>query len=113
MNKNNTINFIEFQTTDIPKMKVFYGNTFDWDFTDFWPEYCDIKNAWMAWWFAKMEKTKVPTLAVLYHDNLEEALENIKKNGWEIVVDIFSFPGGRRFEFLDPSGNRLAIWSKS
>jgi hypothetical protein len=24
---------------------------------------------------------------------------------------IFSFPGGRRFHFLDPSGNELAVWS--
>ena len=111
MDENNKINFIEFQTTDIPKMKEFYGNTFDWNFTDFGPWYCDIKNAGISGWFAKMDEIQVPTMAVLYHGNLEEALENIKQNGWKIVVDIFSFPGWRRFEFLDPSSNRLAVWS--
>jgi predicted enzyme related to lactoylglutathione lyase len=25
---------------------------------------------------------------------------------------IFSFPGGRRFHFADPSGNELAVWSE-
>ena len=60
-----------------------------------------------------MDEIQTPTMAVLHHDHLEEALENIKKNGGEIVLDIFSFPGGRRFEFLDPSGNRLAIWSQN
>ena len=28
-----------------------------------------------------------------------------------IVKEIFSFPGGRRFEFTDPSGNHLAVWT--
>lgn len=23
----------------------------------------------------------------------------------------FSFPGGRRFHFTDPSGNELAVWT--
>ena len=30
--------------------------------------------------------------------------------GGAIVKDIFSFPGGRRFEFTDPAGNHLAVW---
>jgi predicted enzyme related to lactoylglutathione lyase len=29
--------------------------------------------------------------------------------GGTIVKPIFSFPGGRRFQFLDPSGNELAV----
>jgi hypothetical protein len=28
------------------------------------------------------------------------------------VRPIFSFPGGRRFHFTDPSGNELAVWSE-
>lgn len=112
MSKNNHINFIEFQTTDIQKMKDFYGKAFDWEFTDFGPWYCDFKNAGIAGGFAKMDTVEVPTMAVLEHDNLEKAYENIVQNGGKIVAEIFSFPGGRRFEFLDPSWNRLAIWSK-
>jgi hypothetical protein len=27
------------------------------------------------------------------------------------VEPIFTFPGGRRFHFADPSGNVLAVWS--
>ena len=29
----------------------------------------------------------------------------------DIVQEIFSFPGGRRFHFRDPAGNILAVWS--
>ena len=111
MQTNNKINFIEFQTTDIKKMKEFYGDTFGWDFTDYGDRYSDIKNAGINWGFAKMKEIETPTLAVLYHENLEIARSNILKNGAEIILDIFSFPGGRRFEFLDPSWNRLAVWS--
>jgi predicted enzyme related to lactoylglutathione lyase len=28
------------------------------------------------------------------------------------VKPIFSFPGGRRFHFTDPSGNEYAAWSE-
>lgn len=27
-------------------------------------------------------------------------------------AEAFSFPGGRRFQFLDPSGHELAVWSE-
>ena len=40
-----------------------------------------------------MDKIQTPTMAVLHSDNLEGSLKNIKENGGEIVVDIFSFPG--------------------
>jgi uncharacterized protein len=28
------------------------------------------------------------------------------------VKPIYSFPGGRRFHFAEPSGNEFAVWSK-
>ena len=30
----------------------------------------------------------------------------------KITQDIFSFPGGRRFHFTEPSGNELAVWGE-
>ena len=37
--------------------------------------------------------------------------QTIEKAVGKIVKDIFTFPGGRRFHFSDPSGNELAVWS--
>nr|WP_241491402.1 hypothetical protein [Lacinutrix mariniflava] len=48
---------------------------------------------------------------MLYHDNLIEAKQNVIDAGGKIKVDIFMFPGGSRFQFLDPSGNELAVWT--
>jgi chemotaxis protein MotB len=41
----------------------------------------------------------------------DTAENNIIQNKGKISKDVFSFPGGRRFHFIDPAGNELAIWS--
>jgi len=49
---------------------------------------------------------------VIHNNNPEEIKHKIIDFGCKISVDIFSFPGGRRFQFLDPSGNELAVWTQ-
>ena len=34
-------------------------------------------------------------------------------HGASIVKPVFSFPGGRRFQFAEPTGNEFAVWSDS
>ena len=50
-------------------------------------------------------------LVILYANDLEATREKVLACGGRIVEDIFSFPGGRRFQFADPHGNELAVWS--
>ena len=52
-------------------------------------------------------------LVVLYAHDLEAMAAKVQAAGGAIVKPIFSFPGGRRFHFRDPSGNELAVWSES
>ncbi len=47
----------------------------------------------------------------MYGRHLEELETKVKRAGGSIVREPFSFPGGRRFHFRDPSGNELAVWS--
>jgi len=49
---------------------------------------------------------------VIYATDLESVENKIKTAGGAIVKETFSFPGGRRFHFADPSGNVLAVWSE-
>ncbi len=110
--ENNKINFIELQALDLNEIKKFYGDTFGWTFTDYGDQYCDFHQAGVSGGFAKVEKISTGgTLVVLYHDDLSHALENVQKNGGKISKEIFSFPGGSRFEFIDSSGNKLAVWT--
>ena len=42
---------------------------------------------------------------------LEATEAKVKQGGGKIVKPPFTFPGGRRFHFTDPSGNELAVWT--
>ena len=110
---NNHINYIEFKSTDLEATKTFYSNAFAWQFTDYGDTYIAFENSGLQGGF---EKTNQPiingTLVVLHHNDLEGIKSKLIQLGATISVDIFSFPGGKRFQFLDPSGNELAIWSE-
>ena len=107
------INYIEFKSTDLNETKQFYNKAFGWKFTDYGPTYTAFSDSGLEGGF---EHTDEPinngVLVVLHHDNLETIKEKVMGLGAKISVDIFSFPGGRRFQFFDPSGNELAIWTE-
>ena len=50
-------------------------------------------------------------LIVLKTDDLDAALAAVKDAGAEITKDIFAFPGGRRFQFREPGGTEMAVWT--
>lgn len=106
------INYIELKAHDLEKTKAFYQNSFGWSFTDYGPTYIAFAESGVDGGF---EKTDLPivngALIVLFHENLEAIKDKIIENSGQIAQDIFTFPGGRRFHFLDPSGNELAVWS--
>ncbi len=109
---NNHINYVEFKAPDLEKIKQFYHQAFGWKFTDYGETYVAFSDSGLEGGFDKSdEKIVNGALVVLYHDQLEKIKEKVVKAGAKISMDIFSFPGGRRFHFLDPAGNELAIWS--
>lgn len=115
MNKTGKINYIEMPARDIGATKQFFGAAFGWSFVDYGPDYVAIENAGIDGGFFKSEKIartdNGSVLVVLYSSELENTTEKVTSAGGEIIQDIFSFPGGRRFHFTDPSGNEYAVWS--
>lgn len=107
------IDYIEFPATDIPRTKEFYAAIFGWTFEDYGPEYTCFKDGRLrgGFYHAPPEKVVRGALVVLYSADLEKTEEEIKPAGGIITRATFSFPGGRRFHFHDPSGNELAVWS--
>lgn len=111
---NNHINYIEFKAQgDLDAIKAFYSRAFHWKFTDYGPIYTAFASSGLEGGFELTEEPIVNggTLVILYHDNLGECQDIVKNAGGTISKEIFSFPGGKRFHFLDPSGNELAVWS--
>ncbi|SDX38424.1 hypothetical protein SAMN05444411_10553 [Lutibacter oricola] len=108
----NHINYIEFKTKNIKEIKSFYSNCFDWKFKDYGPNYTSFSESGLEGGFEYSGSEIVNgALIVLYHKNLQKVKDKIVSFNGIISKEIFSFPGGRRFHFLDPSGNELAVWS--
>lgn len=108
----NHINYIEFKARDIEQIKTFYIEVFDWEFTDYGPNYVAFSNSGLEGGFEKTEEEIVNgVLVVLYHTDLAKVQQRVLKANGKISKEIFSFPGGKRFQFIDPSGNELAVWS--
>ena len=115
MLKHDRINYIEFPCRDIPKTRRFFESCFGWTFEDYGPDYSSFSDGDMAGGFFKSELASTTasggTLVVLYSARLEESQSKVVELGGTIAQPIFAFPGGRRFHFIEPSGNELAVWS--
>jgi len=115
MSDSENINYVEFPAKDLELAKSFFSNVFDWQFTDFGPEYTAFTNSGINGGFFQSELKSTTdagaALIVLYSKDLEKSQTKIEKAGGSIIKAIFSFPGGRRFHFLDPNGNEFAVWS--
>lgn len=109
--KHEQIQYIEFLSSDIVKAKNFYTQSFNWKFTDYGEGYTAFQGDYIDGGFTYGHPVNGTILVVLYSDNLEDTKSKIMKAGGTIVKDIFSFPGGKRFQFTDLDGYELAVWS--
>ena len=108
----NQIDYVELPGKDIPATKQFYSAVFGWKFEDYGPDYTSFFDGRLAGGFTKERPTPAQgLLLVIYSTDLLASQKKIRNAGGEIVKEIFSFPGGRRFHFTDPNGNELAVWS--
>jgi uncharacterized protein len=105
------IDYVEFAAPDLEATQSFFQKAFGWSFVDYGPNYRDIRDAGIGGGIERSE-LRAP-LIILKTDNLEAARAAVIAAGVEIALDIFEFPGGRRFEFVEPSGTRMGIWSEN
>lgn len=114
---HHAINYIEIPVTDLGRAKRFYGEAFGWNFNDYGDQYVGIRKPGgapdeEAGGFCPVDSvTPGGVLVVVYSDDLEASLARVKDAGGRITQEPFDFPGGRRFQFADPDGHELAVWS--
>lgn len=115
MNQHETINYIELPAADLEKTRLFFTQVFDWEFTDYGPDYTAFSSTTMEGGFYRSDKTSSAeegsALVVFYSNDLEMTERKITAAAGRILKPVFSFPGGRRFHFADPNGNEFAVWS--
>jgi len=112
---HHAIDYIELAVTNMDDAKRFYESAFQWEFNAYGPEYAGIRKKRGEGEAGGLRLSDHVTtggpLVILYSENLEQSLEAVRQAGGVITTEPFSFPGGRRFQFCDPSGNELAVWS--
>ena len=87
-----------------------YGATFEWRLTDK-PE----QRAYSQWspfkedtnYFAPSEK---PLMVNFRVENLEALLEELRKDGVQIVGEIATYEYGKFAHILDPDGYKVELW---
>jgi uncharacterized protein len=117
MPENNRIDLVEFPASGpeaVAAARGFYSAVFGWSFTEYGDEYVDTADSGVTAGFngSGGDTQQGAPLAVLYVDDLEAARERVTAAGGSLRHDIYAFPGGRRFHFVDPAGNELAVWSQ-
>lgn len=116
MSRHHSVDYLELPAADLGTAKHFYSAAFGWNFTDYGPAYAGFTPPGGAREAGGINSGADPSrapLAILYSDDLEATEQAVHAAGGKIVKPIFSFPGGRRFHFTDPSGNELAVWTET
>jgi predicted enzyme related to lactoylglutathione lyase len=106
------IDYVELPSATAHELtRAFYAKAFGWMFTDFGPTYAATTNGVtdLGLQGDPADGLSAP-LAVIRTDDVEAAFDAVSKAGGVIAKPIFGFPGGRRFHFIDPGGNELAVW---
>ena len=110
------ISYIEIPAINLAASKAFFTTVFGWDFVDYCDSYAAFSNSGMLGGFYSADHvTDTQTgsaLVVMYSQSLPESQAEIIAAGGKISQETFSFPGGQRFHFTDPSGNEFAVWSE-
>jgi predicted enzyme related to lactoylglutathione lyase len=104
------INFIELPARDLSAARAFYSAVFGWEMSDFGPSYsCTTTGDVDLGLQGDFSEAPAMPLPVVLVDDLEAAQAAVEQAGGNISKPIFSFPGGRRFQFFDPNGLEMAI----
>jgi hypothetical protein len=103
------LNYVELPVPGIGPARTFYEQAFGWQMQEFGPTYAaTMTGDTDVGLQGDAEEASAAPLPVIDVPDLEGALAAVEHAGGRVVRPIFSFPGGRRFHFLDPSGNELA-----
>ena len=107
------IDYVELPSATAHELtRAFYAKAFGWAFDNYGPDYSATSGGPVDVGLnGHQEDALSAPLPVIRVTSLEAALDLVCEAGGIIAKPIYSFPGGRRFHFIDPGGNELAVWS--
>lgn len=107
------IDYVELPSATAHELtRAFYAKAFGWSFADYGPTYSATGNGTTDVGLqGDPEEALSTVLPVIRVADLDAAFDAVVAANGMIARPIFAFPGGRRFHFIDPGGNELAVWS--
>ena len=115
MTQHEKIDYIEFHSADLEATKAFFTSAFGWAFTVYGQDYCDFKGEGVDGGFFRSPEIALASSGaprvLFYSAELEKTQAKIEAANGVICREIQSYPGGRRFHFIEPGGNELGVWS--
>ena len=113
MRAENRIDYVEIPVADLGKARDFFSALFGWSFQEWGDDYMSFNDGRIEGGFRRAAEpaSAAGVLVVFFSENLERDVERVQELGATISEPIFSFPGGRRFQFVDPTGTEYAIWA--
>jgi uncharacterized protein len=115
MRDEGRVDYVEIPAADIDKMRTFFEQLFGWEFQEWGPDYYSFNDGRLD---GGLRRTDAPApaggvLLVFYSQDLDRDYKRVKELGATISQEIFEFPGGRRFHFVEPAGTEFAIWAST
>jgi predicted enzyme related to lactoylglutathione lyase len=111
------LTYVELAVDDVEQAKDFYSEAMGWTFNDYGPDYAGIqdpRNPGQEFGGLNADKQSPRggggVMALARTDDAERELAAVRAAGGRIVLDLYEYPGGRRFTFADPWGNILGVY---
>jgi predicted enzyme related to lactoylglutathione lyase len=113
MRAEHCIDYVEVPVTNPKQAQDFFASLFGWSFQSWGDDYISFNDGRLDGGFRRSHEPAPPTgvLLVFYSEDLERDVARVQELGAKISQEIFAFPGGRRFHFIDPTGTEYAMWS--
>ncbi|MHC4976961.1 MAG: VOC family protein [Planctomycetota bacterium] len=108
------MNYVEFRVESADALSTtrdFFSEAFGWSFQMWGETYTDSHDAGTSIGVTLGESGAKPPMPGIYVDDIDSAFERVSNAGATITKPIFEFPGGRRFQFREPSGNEIAVFT--
>ena len=115
MRDEGRIDYVEIPAVDIDKTRAFFEQLFGWQFQEWGPDYYSFNDGRLDGGLRRSDEAAPASgvLLVFFSQDLERDYNRVKELGATISQEIFEFPGGRRFHFVEPAGTEFAIWAST
>ena len=114
------IDYVELPAPEFEDSKRFFSRVFGWDWTEYGPSYAAYEGGAVevglngegtpAPAHAPGAEDPIGPFVLLSCEDVEAKQAEVVAAGGEIISAIYPYPGGRRFHFMDPSGNILGLY---